>query len=236
MPVITPEEWKELLLRTMPGRPALQEVSARYIQVCAADVAAQQHVQNPATLTAEWREAAEVFPKAAALYRQAGDSLAALALCGLWPPYGDSVGAHILSLCDRWVDNPAERARVGMQVERIRFAMMEMAQLASDPHRAKPADLTSSARSALEASGWTAASSGGRGSGPSSAGGKSSMAGIGRGAGTASSASGALSGPSVRKPSGFSKPPSGASSGRPPARKAAPKPARKSGSAAPRRG
>lgn len=152
---ISKEEWKELLLRLMPGRPALQEITARYIQTRAAADAAGKVVAEPSRKTPEWVQASEVFPKAAALYLQAGDSLASLALCNLWPTYGESVGNHILSLCDKWVETADDRAYITQSMERIHFAMMQMGQVAADPGRPKPAGLSPAARTALEASGWS---------------------------------------------------------------------------------
>lgn len=152
---ISKEEWKELLLRLMPGRPALQEITARYIQTRAVAEAAERVVADPAKKTPEWVQASEVFPKAAALYLQAGDSLASLALCNLWPAYGESVGNHILSLCDRWVETTDDRAYIAQSMERIHFAMMQMGQVAADPGRPRPTGLSPAARTALEASGWS---------------------------------------------------------------------------------
>ena len=159
MPSISADEWKELVLRLGSGHAELQEVSARYIQVRAADEAAKKRTAAPGKLTAEWKAAGEEFAQAVLLYRQASDSLAALSLAGLWPRLGKSVGSHVLSLCDKWVAQPAQRPALSRMMERIHFAMMQMGQIAADPGRPKPSDLSPSARSALEASGWKASPS-----------------------------------------------------------------------------
>jgi len=169
MPSITAQEYQELVLRLDPAYPALQELTARYFQVRAAQDAAERVMADPAKQTPAWKAAAEEFPQAALLYRQASDSLAALVLCGLWPLRGESVGTHILSLCDQWVDQPASRPALSRSLERIHFAMMQMGQIAADPDRPKPSDLSSSARSALEASGWGSKSKGAGASAPAQA-------------------------------------------------------------------
>lgn len=151
--LISSDEWKEIALRLISGHKELQEVTSRYMQVCAADEAAKIKLSKP-NPSDEWKAAAEEYAQAIPLYRHASDILASLSFLGLWPKFGPSVGSHILSLCDKWVDNPAERKSISMQMERIHFAMMQMAEAAADPYRAKPSTLPPSVLSALEASGW----------------------------------------------------------------------------------
>ncbi len=152
---MTEDEMKELYLRLKPGRPALQELSARYLQVRSVEAAAEIASTDPSKSTPEWKAAAEEFGQASTLYLQASDSLAALALCNLWPLYGESVGSHILALCDQWVATPSSRPSISKSIERIHFAMMQMGQIAVDPDRPKPTDLSSTAKTALESSGWS---------------------------------------------------------------------------------
>ncbi len=206
MPSITPDEWKELVLRMTSGHAELQEVSARYIQVRAADEAAKKRAAEPGKLTAEWKAAGEEYAQAVLLYRQASDSLAALSLCNLWPRWGDAVGKHILSLCDKWVATASARSYILRSMEQIHFAMLQMGQVASDPGRPKPADLSPAARSALEASGMKISVSGAGGGEP-----RTAMRSTGAGA------SGSMAGLSISprasglpaKPAGVSKPPVG---------------------------
>ncbi|MCL6089104.1 MAG: hypothetical protein M1530_02980 [Candidatus Marsarchaeota archaeon] len=202
MPSITPEEWKELVLRMTSGHAELQEASARYIQVRAADEAAKKRTAEPGKLTPEWKAAGEEYAQAVLLYRQASDSLAALSLCELWPRWGEAVGKHILSLCDKWVATASARTYISRSMEQIHFAMMQMGQVAADPGRPKPADLSPAARSALEASGMriTGAASGAGASGAGRAG--PSMQ-------AASGAHAARASGLPTKPAGVSKPPVG---------------------------
>lgn len=148
----TDSQWSELALRLGSRNAHLQEVSARYLQTSAAAQAARQRISDPKGASLEWRKAAQEYPKAVALYRQASDALAALERCGLGPRYGPGVGEHVLSLCNEWLSADEDRRRlIDHAMEGIQAALGRMA---VESVVRRPGALSAEAIEALRASGW----------------------------------------------------------------------------------